>query len=105
MKKRDMEEREYLIKMIYCRNCGNEIRAKQKHCTHCGHSTADAIVKMLDARDVPVVYGPPPFFAMTVCKVCGKQWKIISETGGGTEVRYCPNCGAETEINDWSDPW
>ena len=105
MKKRDTEEREYLIETTSCRHRGNDIPGKQKYCTHCGRSTADAVVKMLDVQDVPVLYGPPPVFAMTVCKNCGKKWSTNSETGREAEVRYCPHCGTETEIREWRDRW
>lgn len=94
------------IEQRSCRHCGASLEEGQKFCKRCGQSAVNPRIEVIDYRDIPVLYGPPPAFADVVCKACGAKWSTSRNRFDRDDTkRYCPECGAETIITDFKEYW
>ena len=97
--KHDFSER------LKCRHCRAYLNENQKYCTKCGRSVKNPVVKLVDYRSMPVLYGPPPVFADLICTACGEKWSVLKDNPKDRkeEVTYCPRCGLQTVARNFRD--
>ncbi|MDR1103104.1 MAG: zinc ribbon domain-containing protein [Tannerella sp.] len=67
---------------VFCKNCGQPVKAGSRFCRNCGADLAPQAVQPPQAPD-----NPPPANGSVFCKNCGQPVKAGS--------RFCRNCGAD----------